>query len=65
MKPSITDRGVTPPLPQGARAGLSGNAQQATLETLKYQARPVATPIRQPATFRRHTEPRRNFCTIA
>lgn len=48
MKPSMTDQGVTPPLPHGARAGVSGSAQQANLETLKYQARPVATPIRPP-----------------
>jgi MoxR-like ATPase len=52
MKPSTIDKGVTPPLPHGPRAGLSSGAQQADLETLKYQARPVATPIRQPAAAR-------------
>jgi MoxR-like ATPase len=52
MKPSTIDKDVTPPLPHGLRAGLSADAQQANLETLKYQARPVATPIRQPAAAR-------------
>jgi len=52
MKPSTIDKGVTPPLSHGPRAGLSSGAQQADLETLKYQARPIATPIRQPAAAR-------------
>jgi MoxR-like ATPase len=52
MNPSMTDKGVTPPLPHGAKVGFAGSAQQADLEALKYQARPAATPIRPNAAAR-------------